>query len=58
MKKIICFLVGHDDPVMDNLTGTRADYANRQLYEMWRDCKRDCRRCGKAIRPASNKANV
>lgn len=45
IKKIICFLIGHDDPVMDYL-----DFASsKNVYERWKTQWRRCRCCGKEL---------
>ena len=44
-NKIICFLIGHDDPIMDLLDKIHQD----ELYKQWRFIVRGCRRCGKDL---------
>lgn len=46
LKNVLCFLIGHDDPIMDSLT-----YFNRdQIYHLWKNQERMCRRCGKFLK--------
>lgn len=44
-EKIICFFVGHDDPVMDML----GELGQTKLYKIWEEKRRDCRRCKRDI---------
>ena len=47
MNKLICFLIGHDDPVMMVL-GLKTQ---AELYNDWQWNARCCRRCGKVLGP-------
>lgn len=46
-QRQICFLIGHNDPVMELVGLVPQD----DLYETWKTCERDCGRCGKALKP-------
>lgn len=49
MKKLVCFLIGHDDPILYGIGIVKKD----ALYRLWRDAERSCRRCGKKLGPAN-----
>lgn len=46
MKKLICILFGHDDPVLDGAGIVDQD----ELYEHWKSSIRNCRRCDRSIK--------
>ena len=45
MKKLICILLGHDDPVMNGL----GIISEKELYERWKSQDRKCKRCEKQM---------
>lgn len=49
MKKIICFLFGHNDPVMTGL----GIISQEELYQNWLHWNRSCKRCGKNLKPTN-----
>lgn len=47
LDKIVCLLIGHDDPVMDFSGIMSID----EHYQVYVNRERDCRRCGKKLKP-------
>lgn len=50
LRKLGCALVGHDDPVFDDLAYDHTDYENESIYTSYINEDRECRRCGKQLK--------
>jgi hypothetical protein len=44
---LLCLLIDHDDPVMKGLRVISRD----ELYKQWKNIERNCKRCGKSLKP-------